>query len=132
MILLVLICIGINMAGSRLMSALEWPLYMDCIGTVIAAAMCGYLPGIAVGIFTNLFKSLFDVSSVYYSIINTLVAILVYLVAKKGYLKKLYGAAGLILIITAIGVTYELILAAIMEGSISDVPIIHDTLIGLA
>ncbi len=132
MILLVLICIGINMAGSRLMSALEWPLYMDCIGTVIAAAMCGYLPGIAVGIFTNLFKSLFDVSSVYYSIINTLVAILVYLVAKKGYLKKLYGAAGLILIITAIGVTYELILAAIMEGSISDVPIIHDTLIELA
>ena len=132
MLLIVLVCMGINIAGSRLMDALDCPLYLDCVGTVIAAAMCGYLPGISVGIFTNLIKSLFDVSSVYYSIINTIIAILVFWVAKKGYLKKVYGVLGLILIITAIGVSYELMLAAIMEGTISDVPVVHDILIELA
>lgn len=131
MLLVISACIGINVAGSRLMDVTDCPLYLDCIGTVVAAAMCGYLPGIGVGIFTNLIKSLFDVSSVYYSIINALIAILVYFFAKKGFLKKIAGILGLIVSMALIGVGYELMFTRIMEGSISDVPVLEYLLIEL-
>ena len=86
MMLICVICVLINMGGVRLMEALGWSLYFDSLGTAIAAAMSGYLPGIIVGLFTNLIKGIADTESLYYIVVNTLIAIITYLFVRKGYL----------------------------------------------
>ena len=71
---LVVGCILINYLGARLASALGLPIYLDTIGTILAAALGGYLPGIIVGFVTNLVNSLPDPGMAYYSSMNVLIA----------------------------------------------------------
>ena len=72
-----LICalsILINVLGSYLASRLGLPLYLDSIGTILAAAVGGIVPGTITGFLTNLFKGFWDLSSIYYMPINILLA----------------------------------------------------------
>ncbi len=90
--LLTLICLGVNILFSRFALWLGLPIYLDSIGTVLAAALGGYLPGIAVGILTNLFGSLSDPITAYYASINVLLAVTVARFAdKKGFESKKLG-----------------------------------------
>ena len=64
------VCILINLCISRLASAFGLSLYLDSIGTILAAALGGILPGVVTGFVTNLLKGLWDLSSIYYIPIN--------------------------------------------------------------
>ena len=54
MILFLTLSILINIAVNRFVGYMGLPLYLDNIGTLIAAAVGGYLPGIIVGYVTNI------------------------------------------------------------------------------
>ena len=49
MLLLCAVALLINVAGDRLVGLLKLPLYLDNIGSALAAALGGYIPGIVVG-----------------------------------------------------------------------------------
>ena len=66
--------IAFNMTLSSVMTALGLPLYLDTVGTVIVAVLGGYLPGVIVGFATNLLKTISDPSSLYYGVLNVLIA----------------------------------------------------------
>ncbi len=68
--LLCAVCILINLCISWLASAFGLSLYLDSIGTILAAALGGILPGVVTGFVTNLLKGLWDLSSIYYIPIN--------------------------------------------------------------
>ena len=75
--LLLLISGGIliNLIGARLALFFRLPLFLDSIGTVLAAVLGGYMPGIAVGFLTNVLNGLSDFTTSYYSSISVLIAI---------------------------------------------------------
>ena len=76
-VLLAVIAAGtvLNLAGAALATAV-WPqLYFDSLGTILAAALCGYIPGILVGFITNMLKGITDHISFYDSALNALIAI---------------------------------------------------------
>ena len=50
----------INVVGAKLALYFRLPLFLDSIGTVLAAAIGGYMPGIAVGFLTNVLNGLAD------------------------------------------------------------------------
>ena len=50
--------IAINFVLPRLASHFNVPLYLDNIGTLLAAVLGGYLPGIAVGYLNNIITSI--------------------------------------------------------------------------
>lgn len=116
MMLICVICILINMGGVRLMEALGWSLYFDSLGTAIAAAMSGYLPGIIVGLFTNLIKGITDTESLYYIVVNTLIAIITYLFVRKGYLRRPVGVIALIFSLVFAGVVYWVLISLVITG----------------
>ena len=62
----------VNILGGFIAKAFSLPIYLDCIGTMIAAISGGYLPGILVGFFSNLISGVKDYSNTYYSIISVL------------------------------------------------------------
>ena len=102
---LVVYALGINLLLPRLVGMMNWPVYLDSIGTVGAAALGGFVPGIITAFATNALNNFFDGISIYYSIISILIAIvtawLVY--RKKDLLFHLKGIVTLILLLAFIG-----------------------------
>ena len=89
---LVIICaagIIVNLAGSAAVKLFDLSIYLDTLGTILVAAIGGYVPGIAVGFFTNLFGSGFEINEMYFGLVSVLLAIVVAFFAERGYYKKL-------------------------------------------
>ena len=82
-------CITINLVGSEIASATGTWLYLDSIGTIVASVFGGYVPGILVGFLTNMIKTLFiDTTSVYYGLINVLIAVVAAFFAQRNMFKN--------------------------------------------
>ncbi len=92
--LIVLCSVGVflNLGAGWFAGRAGLPLYLDTLGTVLIAAVGGYIPAIFVGFFTNLIKSIYDTTAVYFGCINVLSAILVGYLSKQGWMKKWYKA----------------------------------------
>ncbi|MBR0512861.1 MAG: HD domain-containing protein [Clostridia bacterium] len=88
MLILCVACLALNFGLSRLALLLHLPLYLDNIGSALAAALGGIIPGILVGFLTNLINGLIDLETVYYGSLTVLIAICSALYANRGYYDK--------------------------------------------
>ena len=70
-----LLFVVINIGLNRLCGLLHLPLFLDNVGTLLAAALGGYLPGIIVGYSSNIFNSAFDPANAYYAVLSVLIAV---------------------------------------------------------
>ena len=75
MVLLCAVGLLINFLGVRLVRGFGLPLYLDNIGSALAAALGGYIPGIIVGFFTNLVNGIDNFSTTYYGCLTVLIAV---------------------------------------------------------
>lgn len=100
-----IICLGLNFLGFRIASGLGLPLYLDNVGTLLAAILGGYLPGIFVGFMTNIINCATDPTSIYYGFITVLIAVTAAYFEHKGRIsiKKPQWLALLIVILALIG-----------------------------
>lgn len=74
--LLMAVCIGINFCGAFFAKLLGLPLYLDCIGTMLASMLGGYISGIFVGLFSSILNGIFsDPRLVSYGALNVFIAI---------------------------------------------------------
>lgn len=95
--------IAINLAGAAATTALRLPSSLDTLGTILSAALGGYLPGILVGFTTRMLEGgLFKSSEVYYSLLDMMIAACAAAFARKGWFKRLptaLAATGVFLLI---------------------------------
>lgn len=82
--------VAINMFGSYVVIKLHLPVFLDTFGTVLVAALGGYLPGVVVGLATNLLKCALDPTSIYYGVINIYVAVCVAFFMQRGFFQKIH------------------------------------------
>ncbi len=108
--------IALNILLSTTVSALNLPLYLDTVGTVTVALMGGYLPGVVVGFATNIIKSISDPASLYYGVLNVLIACVTAFFARRGWHKKRAGVACMVAIFVMIGGGLGAIIPWFMEG----------------
>ena len=88
-LVLVIVCIALNIICANLASALSLPFYFDCIGTIAASVIGGFMPGVLVGFLTNIFSSLNDnYTNLYYGVLNVLIALVAAGFSQKSYLRK--------------------------------------------
>ena len=102
----VLLCFGgviLNLLLSALCAKLDLPIWQDTVGTVITAAMGGYLPGVMVGFATNLFKSISDPSAIYYGFLSVLIALASAWIARKRFRHKIVVFSAAVILFTLIG-----------------------------
>ena len=88
---LAIICaagIILNIIGVVIAKEFYLPVYLDSIGTIFISALGGYVPGIAVGFFTNLIGYFFDAEELYYGMVSVLLAVLTAFLAIRGYYEK--------------------------------------------
>lgn len=80
------VCIALNIVLALIATTLKLPVYFDTPGTVFASITGGYIPGIVVGYATNIINGIFDTASIYYGIVNVLVAVITaYLAGHKWF-----------------------------------------------
>ncbi len=112
--MMILIGLVLNIGGTVVAQAMGLMLYLDCVGTVMVAFLGGYVPGIAVALFSTIINNLSDGVSLFYAPVSVLVAIATVYASKKGYLKKLAYNILFILALALIGggigglITWEL------------------------
>ena len=88
---LLLLCLGgllINFVGAQFARHFHLPLYLDNIGSALAAALGGYIPGIIVGFLTNLVNGIFDFTTAYYGSLTVLIAVASAFYQRKGFYDK--------------------------------------------
>ena len=92
-------CVAFNIAGSRMAGLLDITLFLDCMGTMVAALVGGPMAGVLVGYLTSLFNALFDSSAIYYGLISVLVALAVWLMQRTGWFKSIFKTVLAVLVL---------------------------------
>lgn len=111
--------IATNVCLSYLVTCLNFPIYLDTVGTVFAAAMTGVFGGIWTAVASNILISIFQPESFYYMLISILMAICTaWFVREKTYLKK-WGLPALIITLGVIsgglGIMFQWLLVGYPE-----------------
>ncbi len=125
-LLMCVVGVVLNITLSYVMSVLELPLYLDTLGTVIIAILGGYLPGVAVGFTTNIIKSIMTPVSVYYGIVNVLIAVVAAFFAHRGWHKKVRGVIGMLLCFGFIGGALGSLIPWFIEGATNNSQFLSD------
>ncbi len=105
-VLISLIVIGasVNIIGSYIATGLGLPLYLDSIGTIFAASVGGYMPGIIIGLISPTINSITtDPTALSYGMLNVLMAVFTSWAVDNGWFKKFHTIVISILIYALIG-----------------------------
>ncbi|MCR4851319.1 MAG: HD domain-containing protein [Lachnospiraceae bacterium] len=94
----ILFGILVNVALSFILYKFEVPLFLDTIGTILVTMLGGSFLGIATGVLSNTVSALFNDISIYYGILNALIAICTVHFFRKGKFKKIKGIILFILV----------------------------------
>ena len=100
---LCLVGLLINLGGVRLALGLHLPVFLDCVGTMLAAALGGAIPGMAVGFFTNVINGIADYTTAYYGVLNVLIALATARFYRKGLFRRPGGLVLCIVTLSLIG-----------------------------
>ena len=115
----ILVCIVgliLNLCGAVVADFLELHIFMDTAGTIFIAAIGGYMPGIAVGFFTNLFKASVEPQEMYFCSINVLTAIFTAFFARRGYFDSFGKMILLIPFLSLLTGTLDLIIDSVLKS----------------
>ena len=102
-LLLCVICIAINIIGVQIAGRLQLPLYLDCVGIMLASVIGGPIPGIIVGFFSNIINGISNYITIYYSMTSVLIAICSAWLSDKDCFSKFPNLLGAILCMALIG-----------------------------
>ena len=111
-----LLFVVINIGLNRLCGLLHLPLFLDNVGTLLAAALGGYLPGIIVGYSSNIFNSAFDPANAYYAVLSVLIAVVGRFFYDKGFFDKFHKTIITIPVFAFIGGVIGSLLTYCMYG----------------
>ncbi len=102
-LLIIPIGVAINVVGYQLCTILKLPLFLDVIGTAIAALTGGPLVGAITGGLGNLVNGMFNPTAIPYAIVSICMGTAIGLFAKYSLLKTKKGIATLIITLSFIG-----------------------------
>ena len=107
--------LAMNLVGAFIAAKFNLPLFLDTSGTVFIAALGGYLPGIAVGFFTNLIKSFVDPAQMYFCSVSVAVAIITTFLARKGLFQNFFKALAAIPMLTVVTSTCDFLIKVFLK-----------------
>ncbi len=108
--------VAINYILPRTEGLLGLPLYLDNVGTLLAAVLGGYLPGIAVGYLNNIINMQGNPGNAYYVVLSTLIAASGTWLSRKGFFDRIGKAILTIPIFAFLGGVLGSILTWLLYG----------------
>ncbi len=108
--------VAINFVLPRLAGHFKIPLYLDNVGTLLAAVLGGYLPGIMVGYLNNIINMQGNPGNAYYVVLSTMIAAAGTYLGRKGFFKNFGKAILTIPIFAFIGGALGSVLTYLLYG----------------
>ena len=108
--------IAINFILPRTVSYFGLPLYMDNVGTLLAAVLGGYLPGIVVGYLNNIINMQGNPGNAYYVVLSTMIAASGSYLGRKGWFNRFPKALATIPLFAFIGGALGSVLTYLLYG----------------
>ena len=100
----VIACILLNMLGKTIAAELQFPLWLDSLGTVFAAYVLGPFCGAIVGVTMNILYSAIKATSYVYGLTSIAIAVTVGILARKKYFNSLFGTTTASFFVTVLSV----------------------------
>lgn len=114
---IIALAVVINYIGGQIALLLKLPIYLDCIGTVITAALLGPIWGMIPNFLSGLILGLtIDVYSLYYAPVGIILGFVTGLVCYKGVPKKFMIIPAAVLITLPTSIISALITAHLFGG----------------
>lgn len=111
--------IALNIVGAFIALNLRIPIYMDSIGTIMAAALLGPLYGVLTGLCGSIVSGVsFDIYSLYFAPVQIFTGLLSGLMFKAGFMKKFKMPIG-VLAVSIFSSLVGAIIAAFLFGGIT-------------
>ena len=85
----ILLFLALNWGGDQIVSRLNWPIWLDSVGTVLCAYLYGPVCGAIVGTSTNLLAWILYETPWYYAIVSILIAVIVGIASRRKKLDTL-------------------------------------------
>ena len=106
----ILLCLFLDWGGEQLASRLNWPIWLDSVGTALAAYIAGPWCGAVIGATYNLLAYILYGNPWYYALVSIIIAIFIGFAARRKYLDTLLGTltAGAILALVTAGSVYPI------------------------
>ena len=113
------ICLAINYVGAQIAIALKLPMYLDVIGSIMMGAICGPIPGVALGALSSAINSLSEPTAIAYIPVTVACGLVAGLLGKAGFMKQLWKSliAGFVLAVAAVAISSPI--TAFLYGGIS-------------
>lgn len=121
-LVLIPIAVGINLIGGALCASLKLPLFMDMIGTILAACLAGPWVAALVGLLTNLFLALIS-NPVYlpYSLVSIGCGLVTGYMVRAGLFRKVWGIIATWLACTFVSVILSSTITILVFGGATGV-----------
>jgi len=120
--LFIIMCIFINYTGKILADTFVLPVWLDSIGTVLAAYVFGPVCGAVVGATVNILYSFHSEVSIFYGLANIAVGVVIGICTRKGFLQNIFGMLSTAFLVavfsTVISVPLNYMLAGGFTGNI--------------
>jgi energy-coupling factor transport system substrate-specific component len=111
----------LNQGVGMVKDALQWPVYLDTIGTLLSAALGGLGPGLLVGLLSNGLYEVYEKFPGYewpFALVNMTSALITFLMLRNGLLKTLTGYLWLLLALIVANSLLGAYLATVLFGGI--------------
>ncbi len=118
-ILFVIFCIFLNLAGKIFAASLQLPLWLDSLGTVLMAYALGPLCGAIVGVTMNVLYSWSNPISYVYSLTSLAIALVVGQTARKKWFETLFGTMTASIFVTIASVVISVPLSWIFSSGMT-------------
>lgn len=87
------VAIALNIVVGQLVSVLQWPLYLDSIGTVLVAALAGPAAGVVTGILTNVIWGLtLSPLALPFAVVQVVIGVMAGYAARVGLFRRIWTA----------------------------------------
>lgn len=121
-VLLTLFCILLNYFGRQLAVRMQLPLWLDVVGTILAAYFMGPVHGAVVGLTNNLINALWEPAMLYYAVVSVVIGLVAGYAGKKKYINSflmaMTVAVGITLLSVLISTPISLLIGEVADGNI--------------
>ena len=100
---LIVAALLLNVLLSKFAHLFDMPVFLDSVGTVVAAMLGGNFPAVFVGFFSNVLNSLDDPVSLYYGLISILIGVAAALFQRNGFFRRPGGIVVAVLVFALLG-----------------------------
>lgn len=118
-LLLIPIAVAVNFVGGQLAVTLKLPFYLDTIGTILVAMLCGPWVGATAGLVTNLVLGITDPVYFPYAIVNVALGLVTGFLARKNFFSTWWKWLISILCMSAISILTAAPITVMLFGGIT-------------